>query len=210
MNNCVQNLSANMIATFQLSLQSSFIVLGFIICFVFSISSLLGRYRNMYLSTTEDSCFETWHWFVFCMHIFTQVFKHQGSLQDLLFVHILILNIMNIIPQKEKKITLKVTSLCYLCAVFNSFVVNIGCFITIVFLLVKLISDEDSGYFIEMVFQESQQCQSVLSLICCVGCSLPRRTKSKPEGGGRQLWQGCDANLSSKYNFLSERTLSQF
>lgn len=78
--------------------------------------------------------------------------KHRGSLQDLLFVHMLILSIMNIIPQKEKKYLKDNIFVLFL----NSFVVNIGCFIKIAFLLVKLLSDEDSEHFITMAFQESQ------------------------------------------------------
>lgn len=62
---------------------------------------------------------------------------------------------MNIIPQKREKKSPKCSIFVLF---FNNFVVNIGCFIRIAFLLVKLIRDEDSGHFITMVFQESQSC----------------------------------------------------
>lgn len=69
---------------------------------------------------------------------------------------------------------------------FNSFGVNIGCFITIVFLLVKLISDEDSGHFITMVFQESQYFSGVLPIICCVGFHCHEGQNLKP----KLVWRG--------------------
>lgn len=108
--------------------------------------------------------------------------KHRGSLQDLLFVHMLILSIMNIIPQKEKKylkdniFVLFFKQLCGQCWLF----------IKVAFLLVKLLSDEDSEHFITMAFQESQYYRGVLSIICCVGFHCHEGQNPKP----KLVWTG--------------------